>query len=386
MIDNCRSLFRPPPRKEVSFGKQHSTSPIIQGNLMSSKDASRFEAPPEGRQTMNDNPNLWRRTRIDVLTHRRTHWFSAIEHNLRLQCQCANRAGVLERSMTLMARVASGDAKTLTVTPPMIRAAITRLSASGHVQWFPEAETLWWVNMADEQQPDLGTNRAKFWTQLGHQLGPKLVNQVRVAVQTRYPDLKLENTSDRRAEGPAPPNLETQLGFLPLKEKEKEEERERTKSRSDLEPPSPRRRRPGSQPSRVVDPALIDAVIDCANEHRAAVIAGTRGLRRDSKCQRSWVAKATLREQATLEHWQRRLAHLAQAAANDDFWRPHLSSALEHLHRAKNWERWAHHSAVPLPRLRALPDFAPRSFQQPEHRTERGDGFGPNLDPNSEEP
>lgn len=136
-----------------------------------------------------DDDIFFAKTRIDAMSHDRTRWFSEREHGLMLQCKTASRFGVLERSLAGMARKASGDGQTLTVTPTEIEESISRLSNTGHVVWFREHEVLWWVEMADEQEPTDPAKRPKYWTQLRTQLLPKLVNQVRVAICTRYPVL-----------------------------------------------------------------------------------------------------------------------------------------------------------------------------------------------------
>lgn len=334
---------------------------------------------------MVDSLHPWSRTRIDVLTHERTGWFSALEHTLRLQCQCADAAGILERSIASIARIASGDRSVLTVTPEMVRASITRLQETGHVMWFDDLEVLWWVEMADEQQPDPGPSRARYWAKLAVIVRPKLGNQLRAAVQSRYPCLVDKKSLEIKPSQAAPPKLVNQVGFSPLdldSDRDSDLDPKRERKTGDAGP-TRRARRARKRSARQVDAALIDAVIDSANKHRSSVIDGARGLRRTSESLRGWVAKATKRENASLADWELRLGHLAEAARRDDFWVPHLTSALEHLHRRRNWERWGHASAIPR-RARKDPGFAPNTFDTPGSREELGDtrAFDNNIDPN----
>lgn len=328
---------------------------------------------------------LWTKTRIDVLGHKSTHWFSEREHGLRLQCQCANQAGVLERSIVSMARIASGDGQTVTVTPEEIARAISRLASTGHVVWFREFEVLWWVEMADEQEPDHPTKRAEFWANLVNQLLPKLVNQVRVSIRTRYPQLGSGKIVEDQDTGQ---KLVNQVGLFGSLDRDQDRDLDRDRERNPSRRTATRERsrgRRGSKRKPDIDADLVDRVIECMNEHRAAVIDNATGFRLDSTSHRGWVEKATAREKATLDDWRLRIANLAEAASRDPFWVPHLT--IEHLHWRKNWERWAHESSIPAHRrdAKAKPSFAPGDFSKPENRTSRGIEFGPNIDPNAEE-
>lgn len=333
-----------------------------------------------------DDDTFFFKTRIDVRAHKKTRWFSDIEHGLRLQCHCANRFGILERSIVSMAREASGDGVTLTVTPQQIEQSISRLSSTGHVVWFREVEVLWWVEMADEQQPPDPQKRANFWTQLRTQLLPKLVNQVRLAICARYPFLgsgKTEESQEPRGE------LVNQVGLFGSLDRDKDQDLDRDQDRvTPNRGPAIRGRSRGkpmarAKRDRVVDPGLIDAVIECFNEHRSALIEGGTGYRTDSSCHRKPIAKATKREGASIDDWRQRIARLAEAAARDEFWLPHLTP--EHLHWAKNWERWSHDSSIPKRQGATRPDHAPGDFSKPENRTSRGVQFDELIDPNDED-
>ena len=343
-----------------------------------------------------DDDTFYSKTRIDAMSHDRTRWFSEREHGLMLQCKCGNRFGIIERSLAAMARKASGDSQTLTVTPEEIEKSISRLSNDGHVVWFREHEILWWVEMADEQEPTDPAKRPNYWNQLRTQLLPKLVNQVRVAIYTRYPVLVSGKTQERQ--DPAG-KLVNQVGLFASLDRDQDRDLDQDRDqvnpnrgaairRRDRGKPKARSRRKDNPDDLGVDPDLIDQVIGHFNERRAALFENGTGYRTDSACHRKRIAKATKREKATLADWRERIDRLAEAVARQEFWRPHLTP--EHLHWEKNWEKWAHDSSIPAQRRESnkqrRPDFAPGDFSKPENCTNRGIPL-PNshIDPNSEE-
>lgn len=306
---------------------------------------------------MADAERYWGRIREDFLTHPRTEWFSAIEQSLILQCRCANPLGVLQRSTAHMARVASGDRGLITVTCEMIERSIARLVSSEHCVWYREIETLWWVNMADEQQPNRGNPTSEYWNQLRAQLVPKLDNQVREGLFRRYPRLDPKKSGNHEDVEPATFAEVAQVGlFLPDTDTEPDTEPEGERANK-LAPNSPRR---GSGSHRIHG-AFIDAVIDCLNEHRARVVPNARGFRRTSKSQREFVRRVTRRESATLEDWRVRISNLTEAARRDRFWVAHLT--LQYLSRAGSWDKWEHESSIPEGRQSR---HAPSDFDRPD--------------------
>lgn len=320
---------------------------------------------------MADEPvRPWGKVREDFRTHPRTSWFSAIEQSLFLQCRCANQIGVLERSLAGMAREASGNRGLITVTPELIEKAIGLLVAGRHCVWYREIETLWWVNMADEQQPKPGDGRAQYWAQLGTQVVPKLGTQVREGLLRRYPQLDPKKSGDYEDVKPVDFADIAQVGlFVSDTDTEPDPEPEGEGARKPG-PSSPRR---GGRSGRVHG-SFIDSVIDCFNEHRSAVLPNTRGVRRDSKTARDWVRKATRREGATLEDWRLRITHLCEAARRDPFWQAHITT-LEYLHRRGAWEKWEHESAIPPHRVasrRSEAKHSPSDFD----RADRSFGGG----------
>ncbi len=341
---------------------------------------------------------FWTKTRVDVLNHRSTHWFSDREHGLRLQCQCENQLGLLERSLASMARIASGDGRTVTVTAGDIEESISRLASAGHVVWFREFEVLWWVEMADEQKPPGTEDQVKFWNQIRDQVVVKLVNQIRRLICDRYPHLISKNPSN---DGVVEKRSGPDLHQIPIwgnqdreldEELDRDQERENKPSRDSATGP---RSRSGSKSRSSVDATLVDRVIALINEHRARLIENAVGFRTDSKSQRRWVEKATKREGASFEDWKLRIGHLAEAASRDEFWIQHLT--LQYLHWAKNWEKWEHASSIPAPRRGSnggggsgsgggSPSYAPGDFSKPENCTNRGIPLPDKpIDPNAEE-
>lgn len=310
---------------------------------------------------------FYTKTRVDVLHHKSTEWFSVLEHGIRLQCQCANQAGVLERSVAAMARIASGDGQLLTVTPEQVEQSISRLTATGHVVWWREREVLWWVEMADEQRPSEPSKASDFWARIRDQVLPKLINQIRHLICERYPDLISGKPSDiGLISSDSKPDLHQTHLFRPLdRDREQDQDRDQVREKGRASAPSTRSRRKRSRTRTAdVDGALITRVIECMNEHRAAVIENASGFGTDSKTQRGWVAKATAREGATFEDWALRIGHLAEAASRDSFWVPHLT--LQYLHWQKNWEKWEHESAIPPRRGGRRVGHAPSNFDRPD--------------------
>lgn len=313
---------------------------------------------------------LWTKTRIDVLGHQSTHWFSEREHGLRLQCQCENQLGLLERSLGSMARVASGDGRTVTVTTGDIEESIARLANTGHVVWFREFEVLWWIEMADEQSPSGSEEQVRFWNQIRDQVVVKLVNQIRRLICERYPRLISKKSSDDATVGKrSGPDLH-QIPIFGNQDREldedQDEDQDREKpSREDATGPRSRSKSSG-------DGTLVDRVIGLINQHRTSLIENVVGFRTDSKSQRKWVEKATKRESATFDDWRLRIEHLAEAASRDEFWVQHLT--LQYLHWAKNWEKWEHASAIPAKRSGRTPSHAPSNFDGPDQSFGFDDG------------
>ena len=331
---------------------------------------------------------LYTKTRNDALTHERTEWFSVLEHGIRLQCQVANQLGVLERSVASIARIASG--RTMTVSPEEVRESISMLSNTSHVVWFREFDILWWVEMADEQQPTDTPKNTQYWTQLRTQLLPKLVNQVRVAICARYPKLGSPNPPESLGCDPSKPKLVNQVGLFGShnRDLDRDSDRDRDRESPTRAGASSGRSKPGlkghaAQTAQAGD-SLVDRVIEHFNLRRSEVKRNAKGFRADSDCHRKPIERATRREQATFEDWRERIDRLAAAASRDPFWIPHMTP--EHLHWAKNWEKWSHDTAVPESKSAgaSTPDFAPSDFSRPENCTSRGVQFADLIDPNDE--
>ena len=304
------------------------------------------------------------KTRVDVMVHERTKWFSPIEHWLRTLCQCANQLGLVELSLSSMARRATGDGQTMVVTADEIRKSIARLSQTGHVVWFGEVEVLWWVNVADEQRPNDKTS--DYWDRIRVQILPKFTSEVRTTICAKYPDLGSGNDPESLNVGTEQANQVGLFGSLDRErdqDSEQDREREKRSRRGSTSGHSRRRRKSRSRAALdIVEPEFIERVIEVFNEHRARLRPGAKGYRADSTCHRKPIAVATVRENATLDDWRERIGRLAEAASRDDFWLPHFTPA--YLHQESKWEKWAHDSAVPTKRRGA--SHRPSNFKGPD--------------------
>lgn len=330
----------------------------------------------ETNDSLDEDPKLWGKVRNDFLTHERTGCFGCVRQSIFLQCRAANRMGVLQRSMQTIARKASGDGTIITVTVDMVEKAIASLVEANHCIWFRELETLWWVNMADEQAPSNPSAISNYWAQLRTQVVPQLENQLRKLAIQRYPELARKKRSDDESVQRADIADLRQVGlFLPDKDVDEDPDEDED------EPPtsgsvSPQRR---SMKSRVHG-TFIDAVIGAFNERRSRIVPNARGIRQSSKKQRGYVRVATKRERATLDDWTTRIDNLVEACRRDEFWLQHLS--LEHLHRPKNWDKWGDESRLPpKPRSPRGPggSHGPSDFSGPD------ESFGVPDDDNGEQ-
>lgn len=309
---------------------------------------------------------LFTKTRVDVHVHPRTEWFSEREHWLRELCQCANQLGIIEMSLASIARKASGDGQTMTVTAEEIRASIARLSQDGHVVWFGDVEVLWWVNVADEQKPN--SQISDYWDRIRVQILPKFNAQVRASICAKYPLLESDNPPESLIVDTEHGNQVGLFGSLDRdRDQDSEQDQEREK-RSRQAPTSARPRRKSRSRSRAaldqVPAEFIEQVIECFNAHRAKLQPNAKGYRADSNCHRKPIAVATVREGATLDDWRERIDRLAQAASREDFWVQHFTPA--YLHQESKWEKWSHDSAIPPKRATRTARHTPSSFDGPD--------------------
>jgi hypothetical protein len=296
----------------------------------------------------------WGRFREDMMTHVRTEWFGAVEHSIMLQCRCANPAGVMAKSVRMIAQRASGDRLTHVVTEEDVSRSLHRLVEAGHCVWYRELETIWWVNMADEQRPAGCDDDDPFWTLLGNQLVPKLAAQVRLGLFRRYPHLNPAKPSDVEVLPVLDAVELRQFGLFPTDtdadaDPNADAETNSTRRFSRLGSHSGFRSNADTQKRKrkaaTVHASHIEAVIREINDARAQLVPNSRGYRLDSKNQREWVRRATKRESATLEDWKCRIRNMLEACKRHEFWVQHFS--LEHIHRPKNWEKWGDDSSLP---------------------------------------
>lgn len=124
---------------------------------------------------MSSEKPRYRRFRSDFHTHPRTAGLSPLARDLYVQGVLANIAGVLERSVSRMARLSSSSTSET-------RAALLQLRDRGLVRWWPELETLWVVEAADEQ-----AQNGKAWKAVATVVA-SAPPEVQAAVHARYPD------------------------------------------------------------------------------------------------------------------------------------------------------------------------------------------------------
>ena len=105
----------------------------------------------------------WGKFREDIETHLRTEWFGALELSIMVQCRCASRLGIMERSLLQIANRASGP--TLSVDRDAVYESLRLLSKGPrpHIVFWADLETIWWVEMADEQQETAASRQAEWW-------------------------------------------------------------------------------------------------------------------------------------------------------------------------------------------------------------------------------
>src|SRR5690606_12690124 len=102
---------------------------------------------------------------------------SPLARDLLIQCVEEGITGVMCRSPARMAYAAGGGTKAKDV-----EAAIAELEQRGIVRWWPELETLWWIEAADEQ-----CKNDKAWIAARGSLANAPI-EVRQAFGARYPD------------------------------------------------------------------------------------------------------------------------------------------------------------------------------------------------------
>ncbi len=100
------------------------------------------------------------RFREDLLSHEKTASMSALEVHVMIQCRCANAIGLMERSIRRMAREASGPVFDFSCDD--IDRALRALVERQLIVWWRELETIWWVEMADEQSQTTPQSRPHF--------------------------------------------------------------------------------------------------------------------------------------------------------------------------------------------------------------------------------
>ena len=85
--------------------------------------------------------------RTDILTHPKTSGLHPLDRDILLtQVIASNIAGVLERSVAVIARTAGGGTK-----PAHVRASLKRLQERGVIRWWPEFECVWAIGSAGKQ-------------------------------------------------------------------------------------------------------------------------------------------------------------------------------------------------------------------------------------------
>ncbi len=115
----------------------------------------------------------YRTLRNDFHTHAKTCGLSPFARDLFVQCLSANIVGALQRSPKQMSKVGSYSESNASK-------AISELVEREICEWFPENETLWLVNCADEQ-----VKSATAWASV-KQVIATLAPAVREAFQIRY--------------------------------------------------------------------------------------------------------------------------------------------------------------------------------------------------------
>jgi hypothetical protein len=137
----------------------------------------------------------YRKIRTDIHTHERTAGIGAVGRDLLLQGILANIAGLLERSVRSMARMAG-------VGEEVIEQSLAELQRRGLVRWWPDLEVLWVVEAADEQA------EGKAWKSVlaAVKTAPA---PVRDAFRERYPDKMPDGGCDK---APDPPSAESPMG------------------------------------------------------------------------------------------------------------------------------------------------------------------------------
>lgn len=119
---------------------------------------------------------LFRYLYADLFENPKTRDLSAPAVLIFLQCMFANQAGLLERSVSKMAKKAKCD-------EPEARDAIAQLVETGNCKWWPEHEALWLINAAERQCGKRQSN----WERVAH-IAMAAEPEIRAAIIARYAD------------------------------------------------------------------------------------------------------------------------------------------------------------------------------------------------------